>query len=198
MRSARCVFKGFRREGGHQPSRFCGLPGKSHLCAAIILTLCCWKDLENGQTELAITGGEKKTVLVMLFFFPPLHHVSVSVSGSLINLCFDSDSFLFPKCSRCGLWSCQFSPNCLLLGVSPFVFYLSLIYAKPCTGGVAWCLLQWKPSLGFLCSTKLHKYSQWWWTSSDPLRCCSVRYLLDPRLQVCDTGGVTSVVCVTQ
>lgn len=147
MRSARCVFKGFHRERGHQPSCFWGFTGKSHLHIAIILTLCCWKDFENVQTELAITGGEKM-VLVMLFS-PPFYHVSVSVSGSLINLCFDSGNFLFPECSKCSLWSCQISPNCLSLSVSPFVFYLALIYAKPCIGDDVWCPLQWKSSLGF-------------------------------------------------
>lgn len=81
--------------GASQGKVICGQPSFWH---------CCWKDLENIQTELAITGGEKID-LVMLFFSPPLHQVPVSVSGSLINLWFDSGNFLFPECSKCRVLS---------------------------------------------------------------------------------------------
>lgn len=55
------------------------------------------------------------------------------------------------------VWSCQISPDCLSLSVSPFVFNLGLFSAKPCTGdgsecvclsgNAAWVLIYHKESL---------------------------------------------------
>lgn len=119
------MFKGFYKDRGHQLSGFWGLTGKSHLGTAIILTL-----FSKGFAEYTNRIGNYRKKL-WGFFSPPLHCVSVPVSGSLINLCCD---FLFPECIKCSLWSCQISPNFLLLSDSPFVFYLSLIYTQPCVG----------------------------------------------------------------
>lgn len=87
----------------------------------------------------------------------PLHHISVTVPRCLVNFVWTLTVFSSSKISECSLWSCQISPNCLLLGVS--LFFLGLFYAKPCTGDGSECLPQWKPSLGFLFITKHHKKS---------------------------------------
>lgn len=91
----------------------------------------------------------------------PLHHVSVAVLG-LWSTLFALWQFS-PQMCECSPWSCQSSPNCLLLAVSPFVFYLGLFYAKSCTGDGSECLPQWKPSLGFLFITR---NLLWRWMSS--------------------------------
>lgn len=134
-----------------------GLTGKSHLHTVVILALCWCKNWESLQTELAITGGEIFFFLVMNSPPLPLHHISVTVPRCLVNFVWTLTVFSSSKISECSPWSCQISPNCLLLGVS--LFFLGLFYAKPCTGDGSECLPQWKPSLGFLFITKHHKKS---------------------------------------
>lgn len=122
----------------------------------------------------------------------PLHHISVTVPGSLINFVWSLTVFSSLRISECSPWSRQISPNCLLLGVSLFVFYLGLFYAKPCTGDGSKCVPQWKPSLGFLFITKHNKKSL---MEVDDLLSL-VMCLWDPCLQVCDTGGIVGARCV--
>lgn len=157
MRSARCVFKGFHRERSHQLSCFWASQGK-----VICTQLSFWHSAgarigkaykQNWQLQ------EEKFFLFLVMNSPPLplHHISVTVPRCLVNFVWTLTVFSSSKISECSPWSCQISPNCLLLGVS--LFFLGLFYAKPCTGDGSECLPQWKPSLGFLFITKHHKKS---------------------------------------
>lgn len=123
MRSARCVFKGSRRERGHV--LLLGLTGKSHLQTVVILTLCWCKNLES--KDLAITGGEKM-VLVMKTLPLPLHRVSVSVPGSLINFVWTLTVFSSPRRASAVLGPVRFPQIASCLVFHPFFI---LVYFMP-------------------------------------------------------------------
>lgn len=126
MRSARCVFEGFRRKRS-SAVLLLGLTGKSHLQTVVILTRCWCQSLESIQTELAITGGEK--MVLVMNPPPPLHHVSLSVPMSLINFVWTWTVFSSLRIASAVLGPVRFPQIASCLVFHPLSFIL--VYFMP-------------------------------------------------------------------
>lgn len=191
MRSARCVLKGFCRERS-SPVLLPG-PPREESRASSQHWHCCLEGFGDRANKI---GSYRRRRNGFSHAFSPL--VSIKCLYLFLGLW---PTFVLTRAAFsnvASLWSCHISPSCLVLGVSPFVFHLSWVCARLCAGDAALpCDVRFSgnPARGSCVSQTISAGGVRVLTCSVAAGSGSVP--LGSRLQVCDTGSVFSVICVT-